>query len=65
MERTLYVEQSDTDPVGYLIGLSNVADDALAELRDAITRQDTAVIRAACLRLTSIGALAGIVGAKL
>lgn len=65
MEHTLDVDRIDTDPVAYLIGLATVADDALAELRDAITRMDVDLVRASCLRLTSVGALAGIVARRI
>lgn len=55
----------DTHPVAYMRDLVPVAVEALGEVNDAIDRDDMRQLRAACLRLTSIGALAGIIGRKL
>jgi hypothetical protein len=61
----LNADQLDTDPRMYLASLCMVAMEAVQELADAVVDEDVRTMKAACLRLTSIGALAGIVGAKL
>lgn len=55
----------DTDPVAYLRDLFPVAVEALDEVQEALLFHDMRKLRPACLRLESVGALAGIIGRKL
>ena len=63
--RRLDSEQIDAAPTLYLASLAELTCDVVAELVSALDAGDTPMARRACLRLTSIGALAGIVGEKL
>ena len=62
---SLDADQIDTDPIGYLQSLVPLAVETIGEIASAIDGNDRRKLRAACLRLTSIGALAGIIGRKL
>ena len=57
--------EMDTDPAGYMRELVPVIIEVVGELNTALDDGDQRLLRAACLRLTSIGALAGMVGRKL